>query len=64
MEEQAVDDVLADHGLPASDRDAVLSYARYDALAELWALIVQALESTTGRDGERSRRCSTGWAAG
>ena len=64
MEEQAVDEVLAAHGLPASDRDAVLSYARYDALAELWALIVQALENTTDRTASRDRRCSTGWAAG
>ena len=49
MEDQAVDVVLADHGLPASERDAVLSYARYEALAELWALIVQAIETTTDR---------------
>ena len=37
---------LADHGLPESDRDAVLSWGRDDAEAELWALIVEAIDTT------------------
>ncbi|HCB02837.1 MAG TPA: MBG domain-containing protein [Nocardioides sp.] len=46
IESQAVANTLQDHQLPASDRDAVLSWGRYDALAELWALVVDAFRTT------------------
>ena len=45
LQDQAVDNTLADHGLPESDRAAVLSWGRDDAHAELWALIVQAINT-------------------
>lgn len=43
--DQAIASVLTRYGLPESDRAAVLGYARYDALAELWGLIVQSFET-------------------
>ena len=43
LQDQAVENTLADHGLPESDREAVLGWARDDADAELWALIVEAI---------------------
>jgi hypothetical protein len=49
LEDQAVSNTLADHQLPASDREAVLSWGRAEAQGELWALIVDAL--TTSADG-------------
>ena len=45
FEDQAVDAVLTDHDLRPADRDDVLSYARHDAEAEMFALMVQALET-------------------
>ena len=48
LQDKAVANTLADHQLPASDRDAVLSWARADAQAELWALVVEALSTPAG----------------
>ena len=48
LEDKAVDNTLADHDLPASDREAVLSWGRDDAEAELWALIVEAVKTPAG----------------
>lgn len=45
FEQAAVSDVLSDHGLPASDASAVQSWGRDAAEAELWALIVQAIQT-------------------
>ena len=42
LEEQAVGATLRQHDLPPSDRDAVLSWARADALANLWTLLTRA----------------------
>ena len=46
LQDKAVTNTLADHGLPESDRDAVLSWGRDDAEAELWALIVEAIDTS------------------
>lgn len=46
LETQAVDNTLADHGLPESDRDAVLSWGRADVLTELWALAHEAIDTS------------------
>ncbi len=43
LEQAAVSNTLADHGLPASDATAAQSWGRNDAEAELWALLVQAI---------------------
>ena len=45
LSDQAIENTLADHQLPASDRDAALSWARDDAEAELWGLIVEAINT-------------------
>src|SRR5262245_20352133 len=49
LEDEAVDNVLADHGLPDGDAAAVMSWARADALAELWGLIVEAIRTDAGQ---------------
>lgn len=45
LESQAIANTLADHSLPASDTAAVQSWARGDAVAELFALVVQAIRT-------------------
>ena len=46
LSDQAIQNTLDDHQLPASDRDAALSWARDDAEAELWGLIVEAITTS------------------
>lgn len=48
-ENQALAGVLADHQLPATDLPQVKSYARADAQAQMWSLIVQALQLPTSQ---------------
>lgn len=45
LEQQAITNTLSDHGLPASDADAAGTWGRSDAEAELWALLVQAIQA-------------------
>ncbi|HEX3929790.1 MAG TPA: MBG domain-containing protein [Nocardioides sp.] len=45
LEDEAVARTLADHGLPASDAEAVRSWGRQDAQAELWSIIVEAIKT-------------------
>ncbi len=45
LEAQAVANTLSDHDLPSSDADAVMTWGQADAEAELWALIVQAIQT-------------------
>ncbi|MCO5175761.1 MAG: hypothetical protein M9890_02160 [Thermomicrobiales bacterium] len=45
MENAAIASVIAVHGLDPDDGDAVLSWAREDALAELWGLVVVAIKT-------------------
>jgi hypothetical protein len=47
LEDQAITNTIADHGLATTDRDAVKSWGRADAEAELFSLIVQAIKTTT-----------------
>lgn len=49
LEDQAVALTLAHHSLPASDAEAVKSWARADAQAELWGLIVQAVQTPSAQ---------------
>jgi hypothetical protein len=46
FENQAVQNTLSDHGLPASDANAVLSWGREDTEAELWGLMKQAITAS------------------
>src|SRR5262249_5845027 len=48
-EQQARANVLADHQLPATDLPQVKTYARSDAQAEMWAMIVEALKTPPGQ---------------
>ena len=45
LQDQAVADTISDHKLPDSDAPAVRSWARSDAEAELWGLLVQAIQA-------------------
>ena len=45
LENQAIANTINDHGLASTDDNAVLSWARPDAEAELLALIVQAIDT-------------------
>ena len=54
FEDQAVDAVLTDHGLSATDRNDVLSYARDDAAAQMWALMFEAVQ--TPQPGRTARQ--------
>lgn len=49
METQAVDLTLAQHDLPQSDADAVRSWGRPEAVANLWYLVSQAIETPEAR---------------
>ena len=46
FERQAVENTLRDHHLPAGDAAAAESWGRADALAELWGLVVQAIQAS------------------
>jgi CheY-like chemotaxis protein len=45
LEQQAVSNTLTDHQLPSSDYDAAQTWGRDTALGELWALLVQAINT-------------------
>ena len=47
LEQQAIANTLTDHGLPTSDTQAVETWGRSDALAELWLLVDQAIKATS-----------------
>ena len=49
LQEKAIDNTLADHQLPASDRDAVRSWGRNEAQAELFALVVEAIKTPSAQ---------------
>jgi hypothetical protein len=48
LETQALDTVLDAHGLPEGDRDAVATWARSDAQAALFEIVVQAMGTDAG----------------
>jgi hypothetical protein len=45
LESQAIANTIADHNLASTDTDAVMSWGRNVALSELWALLVQAIQT-------------------
>ncbi|MBF4766825.1 hypothetical protein ISU10_03465 [Nocardioides agariphilus] len=49
IQDKAVQQVLAHHGLPATDRDAVLSWGRDEALATMWGLMIEAVQTDPGQ---------------
>src|ERR1700729_1815305 len=63
LETQAVANTIADHGLASTDANAVLSWGRSDAEAELFALIVQAINtSATSRTTDQQN--AVDWVQG
>jgi len=46
LEAQAVANVIKGHGLTDADTDAVKTWGRYDALADLYTLVVKAINET------------------
>ncbi len=53
LERQAVENTLRDHHLPAGDTAAVRSWGRAAALAELWGLVVHAIEASDRTPDQR-----------
>src|SRR5215207_3026424 len=45
FQHRAVRNIMALHGLPASDYQAVKAWARPEALEELWAMVIDAIET-------------------
>ncbi|MDE3230015.1 MAG: PKD domain-containing protein, partial [Chloroflexota bacterium] len=58
LEQQALQNTLTDHNLPASDASAVLSWGRDDAEAELWNLVRQA---ATASNPTADQKGATAW---
>ena len=52
LENQAVNNIIGAYGLSASDTDAVLSWGRADADAELYALLLQATATSACTTGQ------------
>ncbi len=44
LQAQAIQNMLSEHGLPSSDYTAAETWGRDDALADLWGLILQAMQ--------------------
>ena len=63
LETQAVANTIADHGLASTDGDAVLSWGRSDAEAELFALIEQAI-STPATSRTTDQQNAADWVQG
>ena len=53
FEHKAVKDALDEHQLPASDTAAMRSWGRADALAELWGLVVHAIQASNPTPDQR-----------
>ena len=62
FEAKAIELTLARHGLPASDRDAALTWARNDAQATLWSLVVDAMTTPQAEQTIDQRHVAT-WMA-
>jgi hypothetical protein len=45
LEQQAIANTMADHGLPSTDAAAAATWGRPEAESELWALLVQAIQT-------------------
>ena len=54
LEQKAIQDTLRDHHLPPGDAAAVQSWGRADALAELWGLVVQAIQAPDPTSDQRN----------
>ena len=60
LEDQAVANVIAGHGLATTEAAAVRSWGRDEALAEMWALVVQAIRTDPGQRTE-TQKAAVAW---
>jgi hypothetical protein len=61
LEAQAVTNTIADHGLPAGDDSVIRSWARPDADANFWALIVQAVNDVHAAKASATEQSVNQW---
>ena len=61
LENQAVSDTIADHSLNLGDANEVLSWGRADADAELWALLVKAIEAVKAGTATTDQKNAVDW---
>lgn len=59
LSQKAVEQTAANHSVSASDHAAVQTWARADAQAELWGLLVEAIRSPAGPPSEECSNCRT-----
>jgi hypothetical protein len=63
LEDQAVADTIADHHLASTDQDAVLTWGRSDADAELWALLNKAATDVHSGSATTDEQNAVAWMA-
>src|SRR6201999_3476200 len=63
LENQAVADTISDHGLAATDTNAVLTWGRNDADAELWGLLNNAVTDVHKGTATTDEQNATAWLA-
>jgi hypothetical protein len=63
LEQQAVQNTITDHGLVSSDAAAAQTWGRDASESELWALLVQAI-NTPAAQQTTDQACPTGQLAG
>jgi hypothetical protein len=61
LESEAVNDTVQDHALASSDTEAVESWARPDAEAELWGLLVQAIQAVDAGSASTDQQDADTW---
>ena len=61
LEAQAVANTLSDHGLPAGDGPAILSWARPSADANLWSLVLQAVRDVAEGTASSTEQAVNDW---
>ena len=61
LEQEAVTNTISDHALAATDTEAVESWARPDAKAELWALLVQAIQAAGAGTADTDQQNASAW---
>ena len=61
LEQEAIANTISDHALAATDTEAVDSWARSDAGAELWALIVQAIQAVQAGTADTDQQNAAAW---
>jgi Bacterial Ig-like domain (group 3) len=61
LEQEATANTISDHALAATDTEAVDSWARPDADAELWALLAQAIQAVQAGTADTDQQNAAAW---